>query len=109
MGAASPSVGSPASENKPKPWPGIILYGKHGPAIQVYMIKSTLQSSVQYHAIWYGRTLNHSSHYVLDCWSDILLQCISLHGMADLLNKPLSCVTSCSNAAGVCTDASTQH
>ena len=29
MGAASPSVGSPASENKPKPWPGIILYGKH--------------------------------------------------------------------------------
>jgi len=27
MGAASPSVGSPASENKPKPWPGIILYG----------------------------------------------------------------------------------
>lgn len=28
MGANSPSVGSPASENKPKPWPGIILYGE---------------------------------------------------------------------------------
>ena len=28
MGNVSPSLGSPASENKPKPWPGVILYGK---------------------------------------------------------------------------------
>ena len=27
MGNTSPSMGSPASENKPKPWSGIILYG----------------------------------------------------------------------------------
>lgn len=28
MGNVSPSLGSPASENKPKPWPGLVLYGK---------------------------------------------------------------------------------
>ncbi|KAL3136456.1 hypothetical protein ABBQ38_005712 [Trebouxia sp. C0009 RCD-2024] len=27
MGNTSPSMGSPASENRPKPWPGTILYG----------------------------------------------------------------------------------
>ncbi|DBA86816.1 TPA: hypothetical protein ACH3X2_005399 [Trebouxia sp. C0005] len=27
MGNVSPSLGSPASENKPKPWPGLVLYG----------------------------------------------------------------------------------
>ena len=28
MGNVSPSLGSPGSENKPKPWPGLALYGK---------------------------------------------------------------------------------
>lgn len=27
MGNTSPSMGSPAAENRPKPWPGVILYG----------------------------------------------------------------------------------
>ncbi len=27
MGNVSPSLGSPASESKPKPWPGLVLYG----------------------------------------------------------------------------------
>ena len=28
MGSVSPSMGSPAAENRPKPWPGVILYGQ---------------------------------------------------------------------------------
>ena len=34
MGNVSPSLGSPGSENKPKPWPGLALYGKK-PALYV--------------------------------------------------------------------------
>lgn len=33
MGSVSPSMGSPAAENRPKPWPGVILYGRSAPLV----------------------------------------------------------------------------
>lgn len=38
MGSASPSMGSPASENKPKPWPGVVLYGNQAQLICITVL-----------------------------------------------------------------------